>query len=156
MGGKRRTEVGTLSLREQKAWLGSLYPTYDCRASTILVCRGVVRPWELTCKYRFRIEYRLGHPPKTFVEEPKLQGREPDQRIPHTYSDEEVCLFRPFTHEWHPSKPLALTVVPWLMQWLVFYEVWFCTGEWHGAGEEPAPAVMQRHAEREEDQSKGT
>ena len=66
--------------------------------------------------------------------------------IPHTYSDDEVCLFRPFAHEWSPTKPLALTIVPWLMQWLLFYEVWFCTGEWHGEGEHPAPAIAQNRS----------
>jgi hypothetical protein len=147
MAGKRTTDAGTLSLREQRAWLARVHRAFVCRVSTILVCRGAIRPWELACEYRFRIEYRLGHLPRTFIEEPKLERRRPDERIPHTYSDEEVCLFLPFTHEWHPSKPLALTIVPWLMQWLAFYEVWLCTEEWHGEGEEPAPVVIQRHSD---------
>ena len=156
MAGRRRTEIGTLGLREQKAWLARLHPDFACKVSTVLVCNGLVWPWELACAYRFRIEYRPGHSPKTFIEEPKLQRRDADQRIPHTYSDEEVCLFRPFTREWNPSKPLALTIVPWLMQWLAFYEIWLCTGDWHGEGEEPAPVVIQRHSDKEKDQQNGT
>jgi hypothetical protein len=143
-----RAQRGILSLREQKAWLLRLHPDFQSSASNILVCRGLLRPWELACCYMFRINYRIGKLPRVFIEEPKLQRRKPDERIPHTYSDDEVCLFRPFGHEWNPSKPIALTIVPWLMQWLVFYEIWLCTGQWHGQGEEPAPPVVQRHSEQ--------
>lgn len=137
----------TLGLREQKAWLSRIHQEFQTSASSILVCRGVLRPWELTCRYAFRTEYRIGKLPRTFIEEPTLQRRKPNERIPHTYSDDEVCLFRPFGHEWDPTKPIALTIVPWLMQWLVFYEVWLCTGHWHGEGEEPPPVVLQRHSQ---------
>jgi hypothetical protein len=30
------------------------------------------------------------------------------------------------------------TIVPWLMEWLVFYEAWGVTGEWRGGGTMPA------------------
>jgi hypothetical protein len=33
--------------------------------------------------------------------------------------------------------PLAHTIVPWLISWLVFYEIWLVSGVWHGGGFEP-------------------
>lgn len=33
---------------------------------------------------------------------------------------------------------LATTVVPWLEEWLAFYEGWFLTGTWQGGGTLPA------------------
>ena len=30
---------------------------------------------------------------------------------------------------------IADTIVPWTCEWLVHYEIWFATGEWHGGGE---------------------
>jgi hypothetical protein len=30
--------------------------------------------------------------------------------------------------------PLAMTVIPWISEWLYFYELWLVTGEWLGGG----------------------
>ena len=30
--------------------------------------------------------------------------------------------------------PLANTIVPWVADWLYYYEVWLFTGEWEGGG----------------------
>jgi hypothetical protein len=30
--------------------------------------------------------------------------------------------------------PIALTIIPWLLEWLVYYEAWLVTGEWLGGG----------------------
>lgn len=136
---------GTLSLREQRALMQNCWPGFQCALSKKLICRGSIRPSELSCSYRVRIEYQINYKPRTFVEDPRLQRRQPDdEAIPHTYSDEEVCLFRPFANEWNPTKPLATTIVPWFITWLFFYEIWLATGEWHGGGEHPAPRVSQR------------
>ena len=32
---------------------------------------------------------------------------------------------------------IADTIVPWTCEWLIHYEIWLATGEWHGGGEEP-------------------
>jgi hypothetical protein len=29
---------------------------------------------------------------------------------------------------------LAYTVVPWISEWLLYYELWLFTGEWTGGG----------------------
>lgn len=30
------------------------------------------------------------------------------------------------------------TVIPWTSEWLLHYEVWLATGDWHGRGEHPS------------------
>ena len=33
---------------------------------------------------------------------------------------------------------IADTIVPWACEWLLHYEIWLATGEWHGGGEHPS------------------
>lgn len=90
-------------------------------------------------EYQVRLEYQVKHLPRVFVEDPPLERRLPDEGVPHTFSDDELCLFR---GEFRSDLLLARTVVPWLLLWLVFYESWLVTGEWQGGGEHPGDVVM--------------
>ncbi len=121
-----------------------IHPSFVCsierRASgTFLVARGPVRPTPMSREYQARLEYQVKHLPRVFIEDPPLQRIDPDKRIEHTFSDNEVCLFR---HEFRSDMVLAKTVIPWLLLWLVFYESWRVTGVWQGEGEHPGDAVM--------------
>jgi hypothetical protein len=108
----------------------------------MLVARGKVVPSTITREYRIRIEYRegRGNRPEVYVEEPKLSRRpaEPDTPIPHTYGhntpgEERPCAFYPPV-DWDGTRSIATTVIPWLMSWLLDYEVWHATGHWYGGG----------------------
>ena len=72
---------------------------------------------------------------------PKLEAQDDNDRIPHMYRQERLCLYLPNNGEWAPSKPIATTIVPWTAVWLYYYEVWRATGEWLGGGEEPGESV---------------
>jgi hypothetical protein len=96
-----------------------------------LTCRGDLQPTSLARSYRVRLEYRVGLKPRVFVEEPRLQRRLSEESIPHTYSENEPCLFK---DDWTADLALATSVVPWLMLWLQFYESWRVTGVWQGGG----------------------
>jgi hypothetical protein len=107
----------------------------------ILKARGLVQPSELHETYQVRLEYRVWDSPKVYVEQPKLKRIKPDERIPHTYLDddetERPCLYLPQTGEWSSEKKIALTIIPWLSMWLFFYEAWRVTGDWFGEGAHP-------------------
>lgn len=135
----------------------AVWPALDVRLERAeLVVRGVVQPSPVTRRYKIRLSYRLGGAPRLFVVEPRLERRpaEPDTPIPHTYGfampgKERPCVYYPPGGEWTPTKPLATTVMPWLLSWLVDYEVWYATGDWLGGGvphgtakrpDEPPPA----------------
>jgi hypothetical protein len=54
------------------------------------------------------------------------------------YDQERLCLYRPHRREWTPAMMIANTIIPWISEWLYFYELWLVTGEWLGGGEHPS------------------
>lgn len=136
----RRFEIiRTIGVHEQLAMMRIIHPTFTaCVRRGLLVCRGVIKPTEVNRAYRARIEYRAESAPKVFIEDPPLKRRQQDQRIPHTYDEDRPCLFLPGSGEWRSDKHVANTIVPWLAEWLFYYEVWRATGEWLGGGVHPA------------------
>lgn len=96
------------------------------------MCTGTLRPLPACREYQFRLEYRVPKKPKVWIEDPPLVRRSPDEPIPHTYGDDRPCLFYP--SEFRSDQLLARTIIPWLMEWLVFYEAWLATGVWLGGG----------------------
>jgi hypothetical protein len=42
----------------------------------------------------------------------------------------------PGSGEWTNRKLIATTIIPWLMLWLLYYELWHATGIWQGGGVE--------------------
>jgi hypothetical protein len=87
--------------------------------------------------YQVRVTYKLGSDPDVHVLRPVLRDRSVEERIPHVYPGNRLCLFLPGIGEWRPIDPIADTIVPWTATWLYFYEVWLATGRWHGEGEHP-------------------
>jgi hypothetical protein len=109
-----------------------------------LVCRGALRPTPVTSVYSIRLEYAVGQLPIAVVEEPLLTGRPDGEEIPHMYPANEQwparpCLYYPSDGDWATDRSLATTIVPWLLEWLLHYEVWLTTGEWRGGGVEHRP-----------------
>jgi len=97
---------------------------------------ATLKPSCLSDEYAVRLLYSLEKPPKVFVDSPELlkRGKEP---IPHRYPDGSLCLYLPGAQEWEKTLFLAETVVPWIAEWLIHYELWHATGEWHGGGIHP-------------------
>ncbi len=127
-----------LSARDQLAYMRIAWPAFKgVVAGPNLTCGGVVWPLPITAVYRFRLEYQERSTPKVWIEDPPLRERVPGERIPHTYESNRPCLYYPGRQEWVPHKPIALTIVPWLFEWLVYYEAWLATGEWLGGGLHP-------------------
>lgn len=74
--------------------------------------------------------------PKIWILDPELRRRTDDEPIPHTYGQKRPCVFYP-EWDWSPSDYLGVTVIPWLAEWLFFYEIWHATGKWLGGGIHP-------------------
>lgn len=107
----------------------------------LLVVSGVVQPTRITHEYRIRLTYKDYGVPKVYVLSPKLERRpqEPETPIPHTYEfstpgKEYPCVYYWKGGEWTPDMMLATSVMPWLLSWLLDYELWYATGEWTGGG----------------------
>lgn len=114
-----------------------IWPHFGCRAAgCLLVCQGSLQPLDICEKYSVRIEYRIGLSPSTWVDGLPAPDKEPcGKKIPHRYRDGSICLF--YGAEWTADKAIAQTIVPWLLEWLAFYEGWLATGEWQGGGTHP-------------------
>lgn len=92
------------------------------------------------------------------VIDPPLRRRSvaPNEPIPHMYHHFTIrrgypllCLYDPLADDWTYDDPIATTIVLWIAQWLVFYELWHATGVWSGPGRHPYEPV-QRVTDRAE------
>jgi hypothetical protein len=130
--------MNSLSIAQQAGALRSYFP--DSRVTTTaayaLTWVASVTPKPLCDTYQLRLHYVLGHRPHIFVVEPKLVLAPGWTKLKHVWSTErqELCVYYPKWHEWHPGLYLVKTVVPWASEWLYHYEIWAGTGVWHGGG----------------------
>lgn len=99
---------------------------------------GRWRPTELSDEYTLRVFYRQGFRPKISILSPKLALANGQKKLPHVYEggQDDICVHRP--EEWNKGMFIALTIMPWISQWLYFYEVWVLTGKWLGRGTHPS------------------
>lgn len=134
-GMRGRQIGGPLSLVDQLCRMRFAWRGMDSRIyGRKLISRGNVQPTPINGIYRVRIEYAIGDVPKAFVEKPTLQPRSETEPVPHVYLGPRPCLYLPGSGEWTPGKSIARTIVPWLLLWLFYYELWHATGEWRGGG----------------------
>lgn len=119
--------------------------------------KGADQVYEISITYyRFRwIEgWWVDHSSiEVIVLSPALQDRDETWkgRVPHLYRHNfakrgynMLCLYDPDAAEWDTDQPIALTIVPWTAQWLLFYELWQATGQWTGPGRHPNEPVVMR------------
>jgi hypothetical protein len=139
-----------LSVRDQLARMHIANPGFRCRVKDgLLVAEGNVQPTTESVAYRVRIEYRAGGAPQVHVVSPTLQPREEGGRLPHVYAGNRLCLYLRGTGEWTPDLSLAHTIIPWISEWLFFYETWRALGVWLGGGVEPVENKTIRKDEKE-------
>ncbi len=102
-----------------------------------VIWTGNIQPTSLSKTYMIEITYSLDlRQPDVIVLTPSLKKRG-EEKIPHVYPGNKLCLFRPKKKEWTKDMFISETIVPWASLWLYYYEVWHATGEWLGGGEHP-------------------
>lgn len=98
-----------------------------------------VQPTPLARDYTVRLILKEGETPDVFVDNPSLTELAGDREIPHVYLNPlRLCLYLPGTGEWHGSKRLDQTIIPWTYLWLFYFEDWLATDDWKGGGEHPS------------------
>lgn len=126
---------GRIGLGEQAAYLRLHCPDFETEVRNgRLRSIGLLQPMEISLQYRVEISQRGGKSPEVRVLSPELARGKNEEDIPHMYDQKRLCLYLPSGEEWKPCDPIALTVVPWASLWLLYYEAWLATGEWHGGG----------------------
>ena len=131
-----------LTVSQQRARMMMIWPSLKTEIDgKMLAITGVVQPTPIARRYTVRIVYKEFGIPRAYVLNPLLTRRPdaPDVLIPHTYDaatpgSERPCLFHPRRHDWNASMAIASSVMPWLLTWLIDYEIWQATGEWLGGG----------------------
>lgn len=125
-----------LTLVEQGYLVGAAFPAFSVRMTrNELRCVGNLRPTSTSDDYTIEISYRIPTRPRIHVLSPPLRLAPGQNRLKHVFPGDELCLY--IQGEWRPDLPLSRYVIPWVSEWLLFYEVWLATGEWLGGGHEP-------------------
>jgi hypothetical protein len=105
----------------------------------VLKCSGWLQPPDCTYRYKVLIEYVLGKEPKTTIMYPDIQ---PLKHI-HMYKDKSLCLSFPPDLKWTENSRMAELTIPWLVEWIVFYEIYLINGNvWEGS-QSPAHLTEQ-------------
>ena len=81
---------------------------------------------------RLEITYPQGKRPRVAI----LTLGPGDTKLPHVF-DGQKSIYVYTADEWTSSMLVAETILPWISQWLYFYEVWALTGKWLGEGTHP-------------------
>lgn len=99
-----------------------------------LTWRGEFQPTPISDTYTVKLEYSLedGRGPRVFVESPPLELHPGADSLPHVFGGDRLCLNLP--GEWRASESIVKTTIPWISEWLFYYEIWRSTGDWKGGG----------------------
>jgi len=127
-----------ISLIKQLLFIKKLYPHWQSKIiNSQLICVGNIKPTELSQSYKITITYKLKNSPKIKIINPSLEKNSKDEKPPHLYKGDFLCLYHPKTSEWNNDKKIAEYIVPWISLWLYYYEVWLSTDKWFGGGLHP-------------------
>jgi hypothetical protein len=64
-----------------------------------------------------------------------------DGNLPHVYDDGSLCVSE--SGDFRLGMRFVDTILPWALEWLVFYEQWRATGTWYGDGPDRLDPVSQ-------------
>ena len=130
---------------------GALRKKYDDGSVTEqtgdhLIWKWKHRPTPCSPKYTIKMKYKYKKHPDVYVLDPKpLPLAKGETRLPHVYNNEKqhICLYFRKGDDWSADKLLSETVVPWIAEWLYFYEIWQYTGKWLGLWQQRLHLVMR-------------
>lgn len=126
--GKPYNKYGVLSY--QRKLVEENFPFLDCTIQNkVLICSGWMQPDNCKEKYKIKIEYVAGHEPKSTILYPII---EPRKEI-HMYKDHSLCLHYPPDMKWNEKIKIYEYTVPWISEWVIFYEIYLINGgKWEG------------------------
>ena len=139
----------TLSIIDQDKKIKEKFPKFVRKSNYKEgIWIGDLQPTKWSNKYKIKIRYKIKQSPKVTVISPTLLLAKGTKRLPHVYSENELCLFYPKKKEWTSSHFIADTIIPWTSLWLFYYEDWLYTGQWRGGGKHPNKKQQKRKKNR--------
>jgi hypothetical protein len=113
----------------EKDLIGKTFPSIHSQIKGLkLICRGWIQPSEHSARYKIEIEYVPWNSPDIRILEPEIEINPST----HIYPNGNICLYDWREQPWLKSWHLHETIIPWLAEWLVFYELYILAGKWHG------------------------
>lgn len=129
--------VRPLSLKQQVLEMAR-YPQLRSRLKRkVVTWQGPWCPSELRNLYEIHITYKFLCRPRVAILSPELELAAEMRKLPHVYRGGQGDLCIHLASDWNSGMLIADTIMPWLSQWLYFYEVWRQTGAWIGKGTHP-------------------
>jgi len=108
------------------------FPNAECSiGGQTLTWRGKLTPDCLCRTYDVEIEYKAFEWPIVRVSPIGMEIPAIKSEI-HMFKDGSLCLYNNDNREWNPNMTLAKSIVPWICEWLYFYEIWLVTRKWLG------------------------
>lgn len=105
---------------------------YNCFKTSVIkgkvICSGEIQPTPECEKYKVKIEFFPGRQPQVFIKSPDL----PSNNEIHIYNEGFLCLFDPSETQWKDTLKMSEYTIPWLVEWILYYELWKITGKWEG------------------------
>ena len=127
-----------LTIAVQYANVKKQYPQFKkSMVKNSLFVEGDIKPTPRSITYHFKLRYYVGKRPKIKIIKPELKRNFKNERIPHVYSGNELCLYYPKYEEFSSRYKVSEYIIPWISLWLYYYEIWHITGEWLGGGIHP-------------------
>jgi hypothetical protein len=128
--GKRKPFNKYAVLSYQQKLMETNYPFLNCAVqNNVLVCGGWMQPDHCSKKYKIKIEYVAGNEPKSTILFPKI---DPSKEI-HMYRDHSLCLHYPPDMKWDERVKIYQYTIPWISEWIIFYEIYLINGnKWEG------------------------
>ena len=83
-----------------------------------------------TNEYKFEIRCVHGYEPYTKILEPSNIVH---SNAIHMYADHSLCLHYPPDMKWTGRTPIYAYTIPWLIEWIHYYEIFLINGgKWEG------------------------
>jgi len=134
----RKYWKNNLAIPVQYANVKKEYPQFKTSIlKDSLLIKGDLQPTPRSCTYQFKIRYYVGKRPKIKITNPELKRNFKNEKIPHVYSGNELCLYYQQYKEFDSKCKISDYIIPWISLWLYYYEIWHITGEWLGGGKHP-------------------
>lgn len=126
-----------LTISQQDWVVPAHYPQFSSKTNrgNRIVWTGELQPTARSARYRVQVTYVVPRRPEIRVLEPELQKRDDSDRLPHVFPGNLLCVHE--ARDWNATMLIAATIIPWICNWLYFYEVWLDTGCWEGEGTHP-------------------
>lgn len=139
---QQRCLVTPLNLGKQQLMMGHHFPAFTYRQEgTTGVWKGQFQPRPGSPVYTVSIRFRPRMAPEVKVLTPQISPW-----APHVYEGGFLCLYWPKELNFNSSMFLAETIVPWIAQWLLYYELWQETDNWLGPESLHRYQVMEKKA----------